>query len=923
MRDPQHQVIGDAEMESVLQSKWQKFLDMIREIMHVSAAIVMCAHADEIGLFAASGGEERLRITEEREPFSSYCQTVMAERRMLTVSNAMDGDQRRHCKDAKPDMIAFLGLPLLWPDGSAFGTVCVLDSRERGYSDAEQQLLGLFAGFLQDDLAALVDRDNLKKAKESINDLKAANERFVLAANAGAVGVWDWDIQHDTLNWDTELSGLYGLEPGPRMVTHADWISRVHADDAARCEGEVLAAIESHQALETEYRIVLPDGGTRYIRSCGNIICDGLGRAIRMVGINFDITDKKLAEIALKTSEERLKRAQALAHVGNWEIDLAKRQMWASQEAFRIYGLSYENGIIPLNVAQRMVIEEDRPKMDRALTGLIRGDINYDVVFQIHRQSDDEVRVLHSVAEAEYDADRSPLRVVGVVQDISDMIQAQRRISESENAYKALFNEHPAVRLVLSAEDAKIIDLNPSAAEFYGYTREELIGKSVSELNGQPLETAVNNLRMAYQVKKTRFEASHRMADGSWRQVEAFTGPVEIDGRPCVNCIIHDITDRKTAEAQLRESESRFRQFVESAPDGVFVQTGGCFGYVNQKTIELLGAESADQLLGSSVPQFFTEDCRAKVIERIRTLNETRQPVPLTEEAILRMDGGRVEVEVSAVPIRHEGQDGALVFMRDITARRILENEKTQMEAQLRQKQRLESIGLLAGGVAHEINNPLNGIINYAQLISEGETEAVYEYSREIIREGQRIGAIVRNLLRFSRQEKQSHSPARIEDIVDETLSLIRTLFRHDQIGLEVNIPDGLPSIKCRSQQIQQVLMNLLTNARDALNARYKGFNADKAIRVDCRLFERAGRRWIRLTVEDYGTGIPKGIRDKIFDPFFTTKPRDEGTGLGLSISHGIVKDHHGELYFDSETGQYTRAILELPVDNGWNLTEV
>ena len=147
-------------------------------------------------------------------------------------------------------------------------------------------------------------------------------------------------------------------------------------------------------------------------------------------------------------------------------------------------------------------------------------------------------------------------------------------------------------------------------------------------------------------------------------------------------------------------------------------------------------------------------------------------------------------------------------------------------------------------------------------------------------------------------------------------------MLRHDQIALELDIPDDLPSIKCRSQQIQQVIMNLITNARDALNAKYIGFHENKIIRIECMMFQRDGRRWFKITVKDNGTGIPADIMERIFDPFFTTKARDEGTGLGLSISHGIVKDHHGELNFETESGEFTKAILILPVDNGWSIPD-
>jgi len=245
-----------------------------------------------------------------------------------------------------------------------------------------------------------------------------------------------------------------------------------------------------------------------------------------------------------------------------------------------------------------------------------------------------------------------------------------------------------------------------------------------------------------------------------------------------------------------------------------------------------------------------------------------------------------------------------------------------EMEAQLRQQQKMEAIGTLAGGVAHEINNPLNGILNYAQLIADSSDSESNQssYAINIIQETERISEIVKNLLQFSRQEKQSHSYADIYDIVNKTVSLVNTIIKKDQISLEIDMEDNLPQIKCRSQQIQQVLMNLLTNARDSLNEKYTEFDENKIIKISCNKYEADDRRWINLMVEDNGVGIPKDIQDKIFTPFFSTKPKDKGTGLGLSISFGIVSDHHGHITIDSKQGDYTKMIVTLPVDNGWEL---
>jgi PAS domain S-box-containing protein len=378
--------------------------------------------------------------------------------------------------------------------------------------------------------------------------------------------------------------------------------------------------------------------------------------------------------------------------------------------------------------------------------------------------------------------------------------------------------------------------------------------------------------------------------------------------------------DRNEAVDGRLEAESRFRSVVESAPEAIFIQTDGRFVFVNPETLHLLGATDADQLIGTPVFDRFHPDWHDVIRERIAFMKTQRHPVPPIEEIFIRLDQSQVSVEVSAVPITFSGKDSVLVFCRDISARKAAEQEKVQMEAQLRQQQKMDAIGLLAGGVAHEINNPINGIMNYAQLVLDETADDTTEASwlKGIIQESRRISEIVKNLLQFSRQDKQSHSYARIEDIIDQTVSLVKALFRKDQIDLSLDVPPDLPSVKCRSQQIQQVLLNLLTNARDTLNEKYPGYHEDKLILLSVTAFDKDDRRWIRMTVEDHGTGMSEQEQLRIFEPFYSTKPKEMGTGLGLSISFGIVRDHHGYFEIDSRKAQYTRIHCILPVDNGW-----
>ncbi len=410
-------------------------------------------------------------------------------------------------------------------------------------------------------------------------------------------------------------------------------------------------------------------------------------------------------------------------------------------------------------------------------------------------------------------------------------------------------------------------------------------------------------------------EFRFRAKNGEWRWVLGRGKIVETDrtGKGIRMAGSHtDITQRKLAEEALR----KYERIVSTSQELMgLVGPGYRFEAVNTRLLKICKM-AREAVVGHTMAEVLGEKVFREKVQPHIDLAFAGRTVH-GQDAVELDDAGRRIMEFTCLPVADDsGQVEGVVFnARDIT-------ETRRLEEQLTQAQKIESIGTLAGGVAHEINNPINGIMNYAQLILD-RTETpgpLAEYASEILHETRRVAKIVRNLLTFARHEKQSHSPALVGDIVSAVLSLIQAVMRHDQIALEMEIPDGLPTIKCRSQQIQQVLMNLMTNARDALNERYPGYSPQKRLRISAQTIEKAGRGFIRTTVADSGIGVPEEIRDRIFDPFFTTKPKEFGTGLGLSISYGIVRDHGGELSVESEAGQETRFHMDLPVNNGWTL---
>ncbi len=392
---------------------------------------------------------------------------------------------------------------------------------------------------------------------------------------------------------------------------------------------------------------------------------------------------------------------------------------------------------------------------------------------------------------------------------------------------------------------------------------------------------------------------------------------------------LHDISESVRIDKALKESELKFRTFFDQSSDGLVLinQRGKIIEWNKaQETItqykrhEMIGMKMADIVQLQSRISWVKTNLLEHIFEVVEYFLNNRETIinnRVIEGEIVQKDGQRKYFQSTIFPIHLNESTLVAIIVHDMTQYKQMESIRQNVEEQLRQQKRLESIGTLASGVAHEVNNPLTGIINYAQLIYDRiDDTTLQEFAQGIIEEGERVAGIVRNLLAFARQDKEGHSSARMSDIIRVSLALIETVIRKDMITIKVDVPDDLPMVHCKSQQIEQVIINLLMNARDALNMKYDDYSEEKIIEVKAYANRQIDKYWLTTEVTDYGIGIPAEIVTSIFDPFFTTKSRSEGTGLGLSVSYGIIKEHGGEIKVESVEGKYTKFSFNLPVDD-------
>lgn len=401
---------------------------------------------------------------------------------------------------------------------------------------------------------------------------------------------------------------------------------------------------------------------------------------------------------------------------------------------------------------------------------------------------------------------------------------------------------------------------------------------------------------------------------------------------PLFKSMSHEIMERRRAEDALRKNEKKLSSITSNLAEGIYVfNKNGRVIFMNPEAERLLGwtIDEVNEKGPHNLVHYQKADGKPLSFDEcdIHRVIKTGKRFCSTDEVFVRKDGTVFPISVITSPIIEDGNIIASVTaFRDITElkrteeelrkhREHLEEIVEKRTAEAVQAAHLASIGELAAGVAHEINNPINGIINYAQMLANklDKDEAGRDIAGRIIKEGDRIAEIVKSLLSFARVKEDKKKNVHIDEILSESLVLTALQIQKDGIILKKQIPSGMPSITANFQQMQQVFLNILSNARYALNQKYPFAHEDKILEITVQKVMMDNIPYVRVTFLDHGSGIPSDMHDKVMRPFFSTKPDDTGTGLGLSISYNIVRDHGGKLMLKSREGEFTAVTIDLP----------
>lgn len=451
--------------------------------------------------------------------------------------------------------------------------------------------------------------------------------------------------------------------------------------------------------------------------------------------------------------------------------------------------------------------------------------------------------------------------------------------------------------------------LSRRALEILGRSREEVDTTDLLALV-TPESRAIVEERIAGragdEALESPFEVTVVHPDGTHLHVHVGSARIDIDGIPATVGFLTDVTESRRAEETLRRSEARFRALIESAPDAIVISRERRVAYANPAAASLLGYEDPAAMVGASFAEFFHPDDYRTMGERIATLRPGSALGPHEYRARTR-DGRAVVLEVTSMLLDDADGPSIIGFARDVTAAR-------RLQAQLMRADRLAALGTMAAGVAHEINNPLAFMMlgldaierHVSELAGDRSTEDVQAILADSRHGVERIATIVKQLRAFSRSEDAtSRAVADLSIVVSNAARMASHEIK--TVGeLTIDLPPDLPPVRGEPSQLEQVFLNLLLNAAQALD----DARSDGRVEVVARAREGA----VEVLVRDDGRGIEERDLARVFDPFFTTKPVGAGTGLGLSICHSIVTSLGGEIGVESRAGEGTTVRVVLPV---------
>jgi PAS domain S-box-containing protein len=641
-----------------------------------------------------------------------------------------------------------------------------------------------------------------------------------------------------------------------------------------------------------------------------------------------DITERRIADQALRRSQDLLNKSQAIAQVGSWELDLATNRLIWSDEVYRLFGVTPGEFDATYDSFIASVHPDDQEKVGQTFAqSLEEGGNPYEIEHRIIRRDTGEVRIVLEKCDHIKDKEGKVIRSIGMVQDITERKRAQQALINSERKFREVVAQ-ATDGIMLADREGRIIEWNNRLAEITGMAKGDVIGQPIWQIQDAMAfeeegsaqiqinrEQAVRDLLQSPETKYygMMFERKIKHINGTVRFVETALYPIRSgNNETMIVSVVRDITERKMAEQErnrltehIREQAAEMEQILETVPAGVV----------------LLDAQGVIQQANPVAAEDLMMLAKARVGDRLtrlgnRPLVEILSPPPT---GLWHEIGNRNKVyEVIARPMEEGSEDGYWVLViNDVTRDR-------EIRKQLQQQGQLAAVGQLAAGIAHDFNNIIAIIGLYAELgLSAPDLDQKIADRFEMIeQQADRAAQLTQQIMDFSRSSVLQRQPMDLCEFFEEFGQLIQQTLP-PAIEIEMFNEADRCSVNADPTRLQQALLNLVLNARDAMRSQGGGTIQLSMARLDLTesvqcitCGQITSGDWLRIQVKDTGSGIEPDVLTHIFEPFFTTKDVGQGTGLGLAQVYGIVKQHDGHINVESTLGEGTTFSIFLPISN-------
>ena len=625
---------------------------------------------------------------------------------------------------------------------------------------------------------------------------------------------------------------------------------------------------------------------------------------------------------SLRESERMLAEAQRLTHLGYWNRDFITQRFTVSPEVYCILGennlgLDGQDAIGALPDCEAAFSDrvhwEDRARVVDAASYALKNGTDYDIEYRIVRPTG-EIRHVHSRGEVVRDRHCKPLKWFGTIQDITELRSVERELRASETRFR-MYLDNTDVSIFLLGEQGQIIDANQFACTSLGYSRQELIGQLPQFYDDASNEVMEENQRRMKAGETVSFESTYRRKDGSKFPVEVRIGIVSHEHGQHAVSIALDITERKRSQSELAQSHELLRAIVEGTSDAIYVKDlDDRYLMINSAGAALFGLQVNDVM--NKFDRDLPATDAARVLMQMNCETQPPREPQLCEETINVNGESRTFLSTRYGYFNSQGEAvGRIGLSRDVT-------EFKRLSDALRQSQKMEAIGRLAGGISHDFNNLLTVIISYSELLLcvLDEKDPKRKQIAEIYKCGTRAANLTRQLLAFSRKQTLQTQSVDLNECFADLRSLLGPIIGED-IELHMQVASDVGTVKTDLNQFQQAITNLAVNARDAMpdGGRLSIEAVDFTYpNPNMPTFEHPTLkpgRYALIIVSDNGVGVPDELRGRIFEPFFTTKPLGKGTGLGLAMVYGFVAQSGGHIELVSQSDEGSTFRLFLPCD--------